>query len=161
MTTEFKGIVLEPSDAGYDEARQVFNGIIDRKPDQVMRCVDADDVAFAIRQATSVARPFSVYGGGHSVTGAAVVDGGTCIDLRAIDHVQVDPAGRTLTVGGGARWGAVDAATQEHGLAITGGRVSSTGVGGLALGSGERLAGAQARVHVRQPALRPGGHRRR
>ena len=77
-----------------------------------------------------------MYGGGHGVTGSAVTDGGICIDLRGIDGVSVDPAARTASVGGGARWGAVDAATQEHGLAVTGGRVSTTGVGGLTLGSG-------------------------
>ena len=136
MSTEFRGTVLQPGDAGYDEARTVFNGLIDRKPERVMRCTDAEDVAAAMRQATAEGLPVSVYGGGHSVTGSAVIDGGVCIDLRLIDHVQVDPGERVLRVGGGARWGAVDAATQEHGLAITGGRVSTTGVGGLSLGSG-------------------------
>ncbi len=134
--TDFKGTVLEPADSGYDDARKVFNGLIDRKPEMVMRCTDAEDVAVALQRATVEGLPVSVYGGGHSVTGSAVVDGGMCIDLRAIDHVHVDPESRTLRVGGGARWGAVDAATQEHGLAITGGRVSTTGVGGLSLGSG-------------------------
>ena len=133
---EFKGTVLTQGDPGYDEARQVFNGLVDRKPQRVMRCTDAADVAAALRASVAEGLPVSVYGGGHSVTGAAVVDGGTCIDLRAIDHVLVDPEAKVLRVGGGARWGAVDAATQEHGLAVTGGRVSTTGVGGLSLGSG-------------------------
>jgi FAD/FMN-containing dehydrogenase len=77
-----------------------------------------------------------VYGGGHGVTGSAVIDGGMCIDLRRLDSVVVDPVASTVTVGGGATWGQVDSKTQEFGLAVTGGRVSSTGVGGLALGSG-------------------------
>jgi FAD/FMN-containing dehydrogenase len=136
MTAEFRGTVITPSDAGYDAARTVFNGLIDRKPEQIMQCVDAEDVAVAIRDARAAGRPISVYGGGHGVTGSAVIDGGICIDLRGLDHVDVDAELRTARVGGGATWGAVDAATQAHGLAVTGGRVSTTGVGGLALGSG-------------------------
>ena len=136
MGTEFRGTVVTPSDAGYDEARSVFNGLIDHKPERIMRCVDAADVAIAIRDARAAGRPISVYGGGHGVTGSAVIDAGVCVDLRAIDHVVVDPEARTARVGGGATWGVVDAATQEHGLAVTGGRVSTTGVGGLSLGSG-------------------------
>lgn len=136
MTTEFRGTVLTPGDAGYDDARRVFNGLVDRKPERIMRCRDAEDVAVAIRDARASGRPVSVYGGGHGVTGSAVIDAGTCIDLRGIDHVEVDAERRTARVGGGATWGAVDAATQAHGLAVTGGRVSTTGVGGLALGSG-------------------------
>ncbi|MBW8901921.1 MAG: FAD-binding oxidoreductase [Massilia sp.] len=136
MSAEFRGSVITPSDAGYDEARSVFNGLIDHKPERIMRCVDAADVAAAIAGAREAELTISVYGGGHGVTGSAVVDGGVCVDLRAIDHVVVDPATRTARVGGGASWGSVDAATQEHGLAVTGGRVSTTGVGGLSLGSG-------------------------
>jgi FAD/FMN-containing dehydrogenase len=134
--SDFKGVVLEPSSEQYDEARRVFNGLIDRKPERVMQCRDAEDVAMALTAATAAGREVTVYGGGHSVTGAAVMDGAVCLDLRAIDHVVVDADARLVRVGGGARWGAVDAATQEHGLAVTGGRVSTTGVGGLALGSG-------------------------
>ena len=136
MTAEFTGTVLNASDAGYDEARSVFNGMIDRKPERIMRCSSAQDVAAAIAGARADGLLLSVYGGGHGVTGAAVVDGGVCVDLRGLDHVVVDPEARTVRVGGGATWGAVDAATQEHGLAVTGGRVTTTGVGGLALGSG-------------------------
>jgi len=141
MTTEietrrFRGATLTPTHQGYDEARQVFNGLIDRRPAKIMRCTDADDVAAALAQAHAEGLPVSVYGGGHGVTGSAVVDDGLCIDLRGIDHVIVDPQTKTARVGGGATWGQVDAATQAHGLAMTGGRVSTTGVGGLSLGSG-------------------------
>lgn len=136
MSAEFTGTVLRPSDDGYDEARSVFNGMIDRKPERILRCTSAADVAAALAQARAEGLAVSVYGGGHGVTGAAVVDGGACIDLRGLDHVVVDPQARTVRVGGGATWGRVDAATQEHGLAVTGGRVSGTGVGGLSLGSG-------------------------
>ena len=140
MTTEvdsgFKGTVITPDHDDYDATRAVFNGAIDRRPARILRCTDAADVAAAIRAARADDRLISVYGGGHGVTGSAVVDGGVCVDLRAIDHVVVDPDARLARVGGGATWGAVDAATQAHGLAVTGGRVSSTGVGGLSLGSG-------------------------
>jgi len=149
MTTEldsgFKGTAITPDHADYDAARSVFNGLIDRRPEKILRCADAADVAEAIRAARTDDRLISVYGGGHGVTGSAVVDGGVCVDLRGIDHVVVDTGARLARVGGGATWGAVDAATQAHGLAVTGGRVSATGVGGLALGSGsgwlERFCG--------------------
>jgi FAD/FMN-containing dehydrogenase len=132
----FKGTVLLPGDAGYDDARRVFNGLIDRQPARIMGCLDAGDVASALMTARQDGLPVSVYGGGHGVTGSAVIDGGMCIDLRRLDSVVVDPVASTVTVGGGATWGQVDSKTQEFGLAVTGGRVSSTGVGGLALGSG-------------------------
>ena len=118
-----------------------------------MRCHSADDVAAALAAARLEGLPVSVYGGGHGVTGSAVVDGGVCIDLRGINDVEVDPARRTVRVGGGATWGALDAATQEHGLAVTGGRVTSTGVGGLAARLRQRLARAVLRLHLRQPGL--------
>ncbi|MGZ4447415.1 MAG: FAD-binding oxidoreductase [Nocardioides sp.] len=136
MSAAFEGQVLEPGDPGYDEARRVFNGLVDRRPRRIMRCASTQDVVAAVDVAVASGLPVSVYGGGHGVTGAAVVDGGVCIDLRGLDTVDVDPASKVLRCGGGARWGAVDAATQEHGLALTGGRVSTTGVGGLSLGSG-------------------------
>jgi FAD/FMN-containing dehydrogenase len=132
----FKGTVLTPGGDGYEDARRVFNGLVDRRPARIMGCTDASDVAAAILAARQESLPVSVYGGGHGVTGSAVVDGGVCIDLRRLDRVVVDPVARTVRVGGGSTWGRVDAATQEFGLAVTGGRVSTTGVGGLALGSG-------------------------
>jgi FAD/FMN-containing dehydrogenase len=132
----FSGEPIHPGDAGYDEARAVFNGMIDRKPALVARCANADDVAATINVARDNDIPLSVYGGGHGVTGSAVVDAGICVDLRAMHRVDVDPERRIARVEGGARWGGIDAATQAHGLAVTGGRMSDTGIGGLALGSG-------------------------
>jgi FAD/FMN-containing dehydrogenase len=136
---------MRPGDPGYDEARRVFNGLVDRRPERILRPTDDDQVAAAVRSAVDAGSLVSVYGGGHGVTGSAVVDGGTCIDLRGLDRVEVLPDERLARVGGGATWGQVDAATQEHGLAVTGGRVSTTGVAGLTLGSGsgwlERLHG--------------------
>jgi len=133
---EFSGTTLSAGDAGYDEARAVFNGMIDRRPALIARCANVDDVAAVVNLARTNDLPLSIYGGGHGVTGSAVVDAGVCLDLRGMGAVTVDPAAQTARVEGGATWGTVDAATQEHGLAVTGGRVSATGVAGLALGSG-------------------------
>jgi FAD/FMN-containing dehydrogenase len=132
----FRGELFHPGDAQYDEARKVFNGMIDRSPALIARCASADDVAAAVNLAREQDLPLSVYGGGHGVTGSAVVDAGICIDLRGMKAIDVDPKARTVRAEGGLMWGELDAATQEHGLAVTGGRASDTGVGGLALGSG-------------------------
>jgi FAD/FMN-containing dehydrogenase len=132
----FHGTLLRSDDEGYDAARAVFNRMIDRRPALIARCATAADVAAAVRYAVERGLEISVYGGGHGVTGAAVCDGGLCIDLRGLTHVAVDQDRQVVAAGGGLTWGALDAATQEHGLAVTGGRVSSTGLGGLALGSG-------------------------
>src|SRR4051812_22617129 len=132
----FTGTTLLPGDAGYNEARSVFNGLIDRRPALIARCTSAADVAAAVRFGRAEGLTISVYGGGHSVTGAAVYDDGLCIDLRGLKTVTVDPVAKVARAGGGTTWGEFDTATQEHGLAVTGGRVPSTGVGGLSLGSG-------------------------
>ncbi|MBV8462944.1 MAG: FAD-binding oxidoreductase [Acidimicrobiales bacterium] len=132
----FGGALLHPEDDGYHEARQVFNAMMDRRPAVIARCTTAADVAVAVNVAREHGLPVSVYGGGHGVTGSAVCDDGVCIDLRGLKGIEVDPAARTVRAEGGLTWGELDAATQEHGLAVTGGRVSTTGVGGLTLGSG-------------------------
>ena len=136
VTTRFSGTTLEVGDEGYDEARLVFNGLVDRKPERILRCASTADVRSAVLASRAAGLPISVYGGGHGVTGAAVADGGAVVDLRGLRSVVVDRDAGTVRVGGGATWGEVDAATQEHGLAVTGGRMSTTGVGGLTLGSG-------------------------
>jgi FAD/FMN-containing dehydrogenase len=132
----FTGTIWEPGDPGYDDARHVFNGMIDRRPALIARCSSADDVSVAVRHAVATGHAVSVYGGGHSVTGSAVIDGGMCIDMRGLKAVVVDPAQRTVRAGAGLTWGELDAACQQHDLAVTGGRVPSTGIAGLALGSG-------------------------
>ncbi len=132
----FKGPVLRPDDEGYDEARRIFNGMIDRRPTLIGRCTDADDVVILVNLARENHLPISVYGGGHGITGSAVVDAGICADLRGMKGIAVDPEARTVRAEAGLTWGEFDAATQEHGLAVTGGRVSSTGIAGLTLGSG-------------------------
>ncbi len=132
----FSGELIEPGSSGYDEARTVFNGMIDRRPAVIARCHSESDVVAAVKLARAQELPLSVYGSGHGVTGAAVVDDGVTIDLRGMKGITVDLATKTARVEAGCTWGEVDAATQEHALAVTGGRVSTTGVAGLTLGSG-------------------------
>lgn len=130
------GAVLLPGDEGYDEARAVWNGDIDRRPAVIARCTGPDDVAAALRYARQVGLEVAVRGGGHGYWGAAVPEGGLMIDLSPVRHVDVDPGARRARVGGGATLGQLDAATQEHGLAVPAGTVSHTGIGGLTLGGG-------------------------
>jgi len=132
----FTGIVMRAGDDGYDEARRVFNGLIDSSPAIIARCTSTSDVAAAVRYARANDLTVSVYGGGHGVTGSAVAAGSLCVDMRGMKDVEVDPDSRTARAAGGLTWGELDAATQAHGLAVTGGRVPSTGIAGLALGSG-------------------------
>lgn len=115
----FHGAVLRPDEPAYDQARAVFNGMIDRRPAVILRCMTTDDVVAAVQYATGAGLPLTVYGGGHSVTGSAVADGAVCVDLRGLSGVAVDPSVRTVQAGGGLTWGELDAATQEHGLAVT------------------------------------------
>ena len=132
----FTGMIMRPGEPGFDEARKVFNGLIDSSPAVIARCTSTSDVAAAVRYARANDLTVSVYGGGHGVTGAAVAAGSLCVDLRGMKDVSVDPESRTARAAGGLTWGELDAATQAHGLAVTGGRVPSTGIGGLSLGSG-------------------------
>jgi FAD/FMN-containing dehydrogenase/pimeloyl-ACP methyl ester carboxylesterase len=132
----FQGETVTPADPRYDELRKVYNGMIDRRPALIARCTDAHDVATAVTYARDAALPLSVYGGGHNVTGNAVCDDGVVVDLRPMKGIEIDPERRTCRAEAGLTWGELDAATQEHGLAVTGGRMSSTGIGGLVLGGG-------------------------
>ncbi|HEU5267962.1 MAG TPA: FAD-binding oxidoreductase [Jatrophihabitans sp.] len=136
LRSRFRGTLLRPDDEGYDHARRVWNGAIDRRPALIARCAGADDVALAVRYAREHDLPVSVRGGGHSVSGYAVADGGLVIDLSQLKSVTVDPATRRARAAGGLLWGELDLATQRHGLATTGGSVSSTGIGGVTLAGG-------------------------
>jgi FAD/FMN-containing dehydrogenase len=136
QSASIKGSIIDAEHPEFNSARRVFNGMIDRRPSAIVRCATTDDVVVAVDVARESGNGVSVRGGGHSVTGSGVADGALCIDLRDLNDVSVDAEARVARIGGGATWGVVDAATQEHGLAVTGGRVSTTGVGGLTLGSG-------------------------
>jgi FAD/FMN-containing dehydrogenase len=136
LQAALRGTLLLPGDAGYDDRRRVWNGAIDRHPLAIARCVDAEDVAAAVKFAAHERVPMTVRGGGHNVAGLAVRDDALMLDLGAMNRIEVDPQARIARVEGGARWQDVDAATQPHGLATTGGFVSTTGVGGYTLGGG-------------------------
>jgi FAD/FMN-containing dehydrogenase len=131
-----RGVVLKAGDGEYDDARAVRNGLIDRHPALIARCVGVADVVECVNFARDHGLLLSVRGGGHNVAGSATNDGGLVIDLSPMRAVRVDPANRTVRVQGGATWGDVDRETQLFGLATPGGVVSSTGVGGLTLHGG-------------------------
>jgi FAD/FMN-containing dehydrogenase len=135
-THGFVGRVVESEHPDYENCRFGWNGAIDRRPSAVAYATDADDVAAAVRAATASGSSFTVRSGSHSVSGRSVRDGALCLDLRALNTVSVDPAARTVRVGGGALLSELDAATQAHGLAVPAGQISHTGVGGLTLGGG-------------------------
>ncbi|HEX2096921.1 MAG TPA: FAD-binding oxidoreductase, partial [Solirubrobacterales bacterium] len=130
------GRLYEPGDAEYADACTLFNSMIERRPRLVARCTAPDDVVAALAFAREHGLEVAVRAGGHSVTGCSLCDGGLVLDLRGMRDVEVDAERRVVRVGGGATWAEVDRATQAHGLATTGGRVSSTGVVGLTLGGG-------------------------
>lgn len=130
------GRVLTPDEAGYDEARAVYNAMIDARPALVASCRSTDDVRAALEFGRSERLAIAVRGGGHSGPGFGTGDDVLVIDLSPMDFVEVDADARTARVGGGATWGQVDTATHEHGLATVSGILSSTGVGGLTLGGG-------------------------
>ncbi len=136
LSAAMSGALLLPDHADYDAARHVWNGMIDRRPAAIARCQSVADVQAAVNFAREQGLEIAVRGGGHNAAGLAVVDDGLVIDLTAMNAVQVDPEQRLARAGGGATWGDFDAATQEYGLAATGGAISSTGVAGLTLGGG-------------------------
>jgi FAD/FMN-containing dehydrogenase len=132
-----RGEIVTPGDDGYAEACRIWNGAHDgQRPALVVRCTGAADVIASVGFARSNGLTIAVRGGGHSVAGFSTSDGAIVIDLSSMTNVRVDPAALRATVGGGAVWADVDHETQAHGLATTGGLVSTTGVGGFTLGGG-------------------------
>jgi FAD/FMN-containing dehydrogenase len=136
LRATFRGPLLQAGDADYEETRQVWNGLIDRRPALIARCTGAADVIDAVNFARDYNLLVSVRGGGHNVAGAAVCDGGIMIDLSLMRGVRVDTEARTARAQGGVTWGDLDRETQVFGLATPGGVVSTTGIAGLTLGGG-------------------------
>src|SRR3954462_2587791 len=128
--------LITRDDPRYDEARTLFNATIDRRPAVIAQCATAGDVRDALELARTSGYDVAVRAGGHSVSGLSTNDGGIVIDVRPMKQISVDPAARTARVGAGVTWGELDRAAQEHGLATTGGRVSTTGIAGFTLGGG-------------------------
>jgi hypothetical protein len=132
----FEGELIGPGDGNYDEARALFNAMIDRRPALIARCASSRDVARVIAFGRARDLPLAIRGGAHNGGGLGSVDDGVVADLSLLRSVSVDPDTRTVQVGGGCTWGEVDAVTHEHGLAVPCGVISTTGVGGLTLGGG-------------------------
>ncbi|MBV9202820.1 MAG: FAD-binding oxidoreductase [Alphaproteobacteria bacterium] len=136
LAERLRGRLVRPGDGGYDEARKVWNGMIDRRPGLIARCAGPADVIGAVRFAREHGLLVSVRGGGHNITGNAVCEGGLMIDLSPMKSVRVDPANRTARAETGLTWGEYNRETQAFGFASTGGVVSTTGIAGLTLGGG-------------------------
>ena len=130
------GTVIRPGDEGYEEARRVYNAMIDVRPAAIVRCANDEDVVEVVRAAAERRMDLAVRGGGHSVPGFGTAEGAIVADLSPMQSVHVDDAARTATAGGGTTWGRFNDVTAAHGLATTGGIISTTGVGGLTLGGG-------------------------
>jgi FAD/FMN-containing dehydrogenase len=131
-----RGKLIEPGDVTYDEARKVYNGMIDRHPRLIVRCADVADVMAAVNFGREQKMLVAIRGGGHNASGLGVCDDGLVIDLSSMNYVRVDPKKKTVMVGGGALWRDVDHATHVFGLAVPAGIISTTGVAGLTLGGG-------------------------
>ena len=136
LGTAFSGELLQRGDAGYDEARRLHNGLIDKHPALIARCRAVGDIVRAVSFAREHGLELAVRGGGHNVAGQATVDGGLMLDLSLMKRIEVDAERGTVVAQGGVTWAELNAATQRYGLATTGGVVSSTGIGGLTLGGG-------------------------
>jgi FAD/FMN-containing dehydrogenase len=132
----FAGQLLQPSDSGYDEARRVHNGLVNKRPALIARCRGLADIVDAVKLARRLNLEVAVRGGGHNVAGRATIDRGLMIDLAPMKGIHVDPKTRTARAQGGLTWAEFNRETQLHGLATTGGVVSSTGIAGLTLGGG-------------------------
>ena len=136
LASQLHGKVVRPEDGDYDEARALYNAMIDKRPALIAQVADVDDVVTAVNFGRENGLELAIRGGGHNGAGLGSVDGGLMIDLARLDSVDVDPTARMVMIGGGAKLGDVDAATNAHGLATPAGIIASTGAGGLMLGGG-------------------------
>jgi len=136
LSKRFSGDLIRPTDTTYDEARAIFNGMIDRRPALIARARTAADIAEIVRFASKEGLPLAVRGGGHSVAGFSMIDDAIIADCSLMNEVRVDPDARTIVAGPGCRWKDVDGTAGAHGLATTGGTISSTGIAGFTLGGG-------------------------
>ncbi len=136
LEAQVRGELIRPGDESYDQARAVHNAMIDRRPALIVRAANVADVIAAVNFARDNGVPLAVRGGGHNVTGNGTVDDGIVLDLSPMKGINVDPVNRVAVLQGGCTWGDVDHATHVFGLAVPGGVVSTTGVGGLTLGGG-------------------------
>jgi FAD/FMN-containing dehydrogenase len=136
LRSRFAGKILQPTDSGFEEARRVHNGLVDKRPALIAQCRGVADIVDAVNLAQRLNLEVAVRGGGHNVAGRASVDGGLMIDLVPMKGIHVDPYARTVRAQGGVTWGELNRETQLHGLAVTGGQVSTTGIAGLTLGGG-------------------------
>jgi FAD/FMN-containing dehydrogenase len=136
LAGKFSGQLLQPADAGYEHARKVHNGLVNKHPALIARCRGVADVVDAVNLARKLNLEVAIRGGGHNVAGRATVEGGLMIDLMPMKGIHVDPNARTVRAQGGVTWAELNRETQLHGLAVTGGVVSTTGIAGLTLGGG-------------------------
>ena len=136
LAAAFSGTILQPGDEGYDDARRVHNGLIDRRPAIIARCAGTADIQDAVKLARASGLEISVRGGGHNVAGRAVAEGGLMIDLSPMRGIHVDPTAQTARAQGGVLWSELNREAHAHGLAVTGGAISSTGIAGYTLGGG-------------------------
>src|SRR5438270_3639252 len=136
LRARLRGRVIQPGEPDYDDARKVYNAMIDKKPRLIAQCADVADVIACVNFARENNVLLAVRSGGHNAGGLGIADEALVIDLAPIKYTRVDPAAQTVTVGGGCVWGDVDHATHAFGMAVPSGIISTTGVGGLTLGGG-------------------------
>jgi len=136
LRAQFRGELIAPESSGYDSARQLWNGMIDKRPAAIARCYGVADVIASVRFAAENGMLLAIRGGGHNVAGLGMCDDGLVIDMTRMQGAYVDPSRRTIRAQAGMCWGDFDRETQLFGLATTGGQVSTTGIAGLTLGGG-------------------------
>ena len=157
LAAAMRGDLIMPGDPGYDQARAVYNAMIDKHPAAIARCRDTADVITCVRFAREHGTEIAVRGGGHNAAGLGVWDGALVIDLSLLRSTTVSPQDHTVRVDAGCTWGDVDHATVAFGMATPSGFIASTGVAGLTLGGGIGYLTRQVRPHRRQPAVRRRG----